>query len=233
MGNLSLSEWAFSLSGYVPRDGFANVGNGAPPNANDVTAFVRLWLLEGIPFCFVDHPVVYEKIRESVAGSLLIEANDVSMVGSAKLGFSLSPRKFLREFSPGISDLDLFCVAPKAYANLLKEYDDGVALWQGGAIAPSPGKEKYLRDNLDAVRTSRRRGYIDTNKVPVFRPTYVPKLTLKCEVILKRIHSALAQAEYVPSFGVQPSLRVYETWDAAVRQNVRSLQAALSDSRSA
>lgn len=103
----------------LPSGAFECLPDPAPEDG-DLEKFVRLWLTEGVPFAFKDRPIVYEALREWVAALLDIFPKDVSMVGSARIGFSLAPQKQLREFTVGSSDLDLFVVSAPLFGRLSK-----------------------------------------------------------------------------------------------------------------
>ena len=86
--------------------------------------------MEGIPYCCKNIPLLYEVAREYLAYHLDVDSNEIGMIGSARLGFSLAPDKPLANFQPGISDVDLFVVSEKLWLSLVSEYNEGVQLWQ-------------------------------------------------------------------------------------------------------
>lgn len=228
MPNFGPSQWGKEFRGHYPEEAFRSLPGMGQKTDDDIRRFVRLWMTEGIPFCFIGHPMVYENVRQYVADFLGIDPGNVSMVGSGRIGFSLSPRKFLRPFTPSASDLDLFVVSDRLFATLCAEYDVGFHIWKSGTAKPSAGQLRFLSDNEADVARGKLRGFIDSNKVPVLRPQYIPRLTLRCDVMLKRILKQLGTLDFVPAFRPKASLRVYRTWDAAIAQNVRSIELAIS-----
>jgi hypothetical protein len=66
---------------------------------------VRLWLTEGIPFAFRGRPIAYEEVRTWLGARLVVCPKEITIVGSARIGFSLAGRQFGRPFNSE-SDLD-------------------------------------------------------------------------------------------------------------------------------
>jgi len=60
-------------------------------------------------------PQVYDQIKLFFADRLQISNSDVSIVGSAKLGFSLSPGENFRDFDTEKSDIDVVLVSSKLF----------------------------------------------------------------------------------------------------------------------
>jgi hypothetical protein len=84
----------------------------------DSRRFAALWLAEGVPFAFLDYPGAFQAAREVLAHDLKVSFRDVSLVGSARIGYSLNPEKFGNAFQPGVSDIDLFVVNEKLFDKL-------------------------------------------------------------------------------------------------------------------
>lgn len=78
----------------------------------DVVA--KVFLLEGVPYVFSSSPMKYLIFREQVANKFGIGYQDVCIVGSAKLGFSPSPKKFGRKFQEN-SDVDVVIISDKMF----------------------------------------------------------------------------------------------------------------------
>ena len=70
-------------------------------NKSTRTALAQLWLSEGIPYAFAGCPAVYEAMRSWLAIRLKVHAKQISMVGSGRLGTSLSPEKINNPFKEG------------------------------------------------------------------------------------------------------------------------------------
>jgi hypothetical protein len=66
-------------------------------------------ILEGLPFVFRDAPDSLTRLQDHLVGALGVEASDIRIIGSARIGFSLDPTNFPRPFGPS-SDLDIVIV---------------------------------------------------------------------------------------------------------------------------
>ena len=66
-------------------------------------------LIRGVPFVFRDRVEGYDKFVETLAGQFQTPKEDVSVIGSARLGFSINPDKFPAAFRPA-SDIDVVIV---------------------------------------------------------------------------------------------------------------------------
>jgi len=66
-------------------------------------------LITGLPFVFQAEEAAYEVFRNTLGDHLRTPPEDISIIGSARLGFSLSPEKFGAAFSSS-SDIDTVVV---------------------------------------------------------------------------------------------------------------------------
>ena len=74
----------------------------------------KVFLLEGTPFVFAKSPMRYMVFREQVADRFHVGYQDVCIVGSAKLGFSPSPKKFGKHFAEE-SDVDVVIISDELF----------------------------------------------------------------------------------------------------------------------
>ncbi|WOX11222.1 hypothetical protein [Streptomyces sp. N50] len=92
----------------------------------EVDYFVTARLFEGTPAVW-PHELSYIKWRHLVATELGVDPIAVQLVGSARLGYSMNPKKRYRKFHGG-SDLDIAVVSPelfeKAWAELREIIED-------------------------------------------------------------------------------------------------------------
>lgn len=70
----------------------------------------RRYLIGGVPHLFKDDPVKYISLRETIARSLDIGHHDVAIVGSARIGLTLSSQKGWSHFAMG-HDIDVAVVS--------------------------------------------------------------------------------------------------------------------------
>jgi|SRR5579863_1870301 len=86
--------------------------------AIDPLRMMRKWLLHGV--CFALTAAKYYDVKQAVADALEIHSTAVFMVGSGKLGFSISPQKRYRPFGDE-SDFDMAIVSEALYQSLWLE----------------------------------------------------------------------------------------------------------------
>lgn len=84
-------------------------------NSYSELEIVRKFICFGIPYVFKDNEENYYKLKVEVAKKFNIHPNEVLMVGSGKLGFSLAPGD--KRWQPfGIeSDIDIAIISNKAF----------------------------------------------------------------------------------------------------------------------
>ena len=70
---------------------------------------VRDTLFAGAPFIFEETPDDYQALRDHLSGALGVAVEQITVVGSAKMGFSLDPGTYGRAFSDE-SDVDVVIV---------------------------------------------------------------------------------------------------------------------------
>src|SRR5687767_5146445 len=75
-----------------------------------VEVLARRYLIGGVPHLFKDDPVKYISLRETIARSLDIGHHDVGIVGSARIGLTLSSQKGWSHFAMG-HDIDVAVVS--------------------------------------------------------------------------------------------------------------------------
>jgi len=83
----------------------------------------------------------YFALRSTIARKYDVHPNDVLVVGSAKLGFSIAPRKQYRPFCDE-SDVDVVIVSEGLFSTIwqrVHQYEDSGGYWEGG-----PAFKEYL-----------------------------------------------------------------------------------------
>lgn len=133
---------------------------------SDRVAIARQWLSEGVPFAFEHCPAVFESLRIWLALKLGVKAKEISLVGSARLGWSLDPEKLGSPFSPK-SDLDLFVVSQKLFLLITEDFCRWNSDYVNGRISPTTNKEKvYWPDNSKRGPGLISRGFMDAKLIP-------------------------------------------------------------------
>lgn len=177
-------------------------------------AIVRQWLTEGVPFIFRSKPGLYEEIRDWIAMRLDINAKEISLVGSARLGESLAPKKLGNPLGIN-SDLDLFTVSSKLFDAVRQEANNWIDDFRDGRCVPRDRKqESNWPANVITNERNIRRGFLDTQKIPSM-PNYpnVKNVNNTSAQLVRR----LEQTDGVINIK-KASMRCYRDWDACTRQ---------------
>jgi hypothetical protein len=94
----------------VTPNEFASVVATAPVLAD----VVRGTLFGGLPYVFANSPGDWSRLRGSLSARLGCPEEQIVVVGSAKMGFSLAPRKYGRAFRAD-SDIDVIVIHESLY----------------------------------------------------------------------------------------------------------------------
>lgn len=95
----------------------------AYPTASEFARLLQVtqldWILEnhvltGLPYHFCDNPELYEEMVSVLAHDLNVDEEDIRVVGSARIGFSLAPPRFGQPFD-AFSDIDVIVVSPALF----------------------------------------------------------------------------------------------------------------------
>ncbi len=185
-------------------------------------ALSRLWLSEGIPFAFKTKPGIYEALRIWLARRINVQAKQITVVGSGRQGYSLSPDASVgRPFGPQ-SDLDMTVISSSLFQRLKEAFLRWEQDYTHGFVHPRHEREKALWDeNRRFCPPGLDRGFIDPHKIPTW--SRYPEAQEVMDA-LWRVHEKLKVTSDAP--GVRKvSMRVYRDWDAFVRQMAINLEA--------
>jgi hypothetical protein len=180
----------------------------------EVRHFLELWVAEGIPFAFQLRPLLFQAARDFLAARLQVSAREITIIGSSRIGYSMSPTEdFGRAFHPR-SDLDFTAISSALFERVAADARAWVSEYQGGIAQPTEAERRWWEDNARRLPTNLARGFVDTHYVPN-RPRYVwpSKVAQALWVLaekLKRTDGA--------QWGRRQSLRVYRDWDTFMRQ---------------
>lgn len=72
------------------------------------------YVFQGEPYVFRDSPEKLDTVRDHIRANFKVTPRDIIVVGSAKMGFSLNPDNFPRQFSES-SDIDIVVVDRKLF----------------------------------------------------------------------------------------------------------------------
>lgn len=204
-----------------PKD-FAKGVQVASPGVRE--GILRGIITEGIPFAFRDRPTLYEEIRDFLARRLDLLPKNITLVGSARLGYSLSPSAYGRPFNAG-SDLDFSAISEMLFLRVVDAFHQWETDLATGREGLTDARERrFWKDNLDRVPGNIRRGFIDPYKVPL---RY--KVVQDVEQALWLLREKLTRTP--PTLTIKrASLRVYRSWEAYARQQELNLTQLLKGS---
>jgi hypothetical protein len=136
-------------------------------NRRSRESFVRQWLTEGEPFAFRDCPAIFEELRGWLGSRLDINPKQITLLGSARIGYSLAPTpKYGTPFSSE-SDLDLAIVSSTWFLQITDEFRAFESDYSSNSIAPRNENERACWDaNIGFGRRNLRAGFFDVNKIP-------------------------------------------------------------------
>ena len=99
------------------------MGGNMYPNKDEFAAILRVqpldsvldtYLFEGLPYSFAEQPRLHQRMIRSLSRGLNVPQQDICIVGSARLGFSLAPDRYGEPFSD-LSDLDVVIVSTELF----------------------------------------------------------------------------------------------------------------------
>lgn len=216
-----LSAWIVGLKPSVKSDVLSpEVARLA--SDRDIEFFVRLWLTEGIPHAFNELPAYFEAIRQEIASSLSIDPKEVSLTGSARIGFSLNPKKYLRPYDPEISDLDIFIVSENLFNRLKNDFDD-FKNEVSNVTGEIPKSKRFWKENVQNTSNNISRGFIDTWKIPNYSRFPTNFLVGRTISSIEKMTKHIKQMPRLNIDQYNCGLRVYCNWKSAVSQIKRNV----------
>nr|WP_320131704.1 hypothetical protein [uncultured Holophaga sp.] len=135
-------------------------------NDHMIQLLANLWISEGFPVAFQQAPYRYDQIRIWVAESLGVSSKEITVVGSARLGFSLSPVKYGKAFNSS-SDLDLAISNKMLFNKLKQEFTSFCDDIQNKNIIPRNRSETIIwPENALFISRNLPKNFIDIDKIP-------------------------------------------------------------------
>jgi len=175
----------------------------------------RLWLSEGIPYAFKNYPILYETIREWLASKIDIHPKEITLIGSARIGYCLArPSEFGKPFNAKL-DFDFSAISEKLFNQCVEAFRSWSEDYSKKVVSPKNRKENFFWDrNLEIVPKNIDRGFIDTHKIPL-RDMY--PIAQKIRQAMWILQEKLKQTANAP-IASKMSIRVYMDWHAFIRQ---------------
>ena len=198
-------------SPYPERDIFFKVLNNSSRIGREVLA--SLLLTEGVPRAFAKCPSVYEFIRRWLSAQMGIHVKQITLLGSARMGYSLSPYKFGKKFSSN-SDLDLSIISECIFNILQKEADRFIHDYKNMNIIPNTDRKRlFWEENVKFLERNLPYGFIDVNKVPYIKERYP-----YCQYLgnlMWRLKEKINVTPNAPNIK-KVSLRIYNKWSSLI-----------------
>lgn len=126
-------------------------------NEIDTEILIEKYLLNGNTYIFRDNENNYFKLKKIISDKFQVSTTNVFMVGSAKLGFSISPKKLWKPLNDE-SDIDMAIISDKLYDIFWKQLLE----FNINLIARTDRDDKLYRDFLEYFF----KGWIRPDKFP-------------------------------------------------------------------
>ena len=177
--------------------------------------FVRLWLAEGVPYAFRNCPAIFEVIRGWLGKRLDVHPKEITLIGSARIGYSLAGgSEFGREFNKS-SDLDFSIISPSLFDRLVRASDLFLKDYENGYIRPKNNHQKQLwEENFKFAERNIRKGFLDSKKIPNYKRYSAAQIINDSMWRLKKNLEITSEAPKVRD----ASVRVYRDWKSFVNQ---------------
>jgi len=189
-----------------------------------------LWLTEGIPYCFRLRPGLYESFRRWLAWRLNIQPKEITLIGSGRQGFCLSPGKEIGRLFAEHSDLDFTVVSSSLFFLLTSTFERWSKDYSAAIVTPRTERERFFWEaNLASVPRGIKRGLVDPHKIPTW--SRYPE----SQKIAQITYEAMGKLRVTPSAPNirKVSVRVYRDWGCFIQQlatNLRALAHSLNTS---
>ena len=199
-----------------------DVLEAASAGQREKAILARLWVSEGIPFAFERCPGLYEEVRNTLAKRLEVDAKQISMVGSGRIGYSLAPTKWGEPYEAVESDLDFFAVSEGLFDRLREDFERWRGDYDRGEVEPTSARERFFWNvNREETPERIRRGFIDSIRVPN-RVRYT--VFSGMNGCLAAVRAELHKADEGPKPQGRLTLRCYKDWSSYERQTTISLK---------
>ncbi|MPY69602.1 MAG: hypothetical protein GEU92_05910 [Alphaproteobacteria bacterium] len=190
---------------------------------------VRLWISEGVPFAFQKCPAIFESIRGWLGARLDVHPKEITLIGSARIGYSLASVAFGKPFGEH-SDLDFSVISPAFFARLENTFRDFSDDYKSGQVFPRNNREKrFWDDHIIYGPRNINKGFLDSKRIPnLDRYPVAKNVSQSMWALEKRIRDT----PEIPNVRTM-SARVYRDWQCFVDQASLNLKLALSELKKA
>ena len=192
-------------------------------NSTERLGIIRLWITEGIPYAFKEHPLLYEEIREFIANGINVHTKDITIVGSARIGYSLSKHEWGRPFNSN-SDFDFTIVSNDLYKAIVGDFQRWVKDIELKRTLPKDVTEMSVwLSNINYLDKKIPTGFIQVKFIPYLKNYTTVK---KCYDTIWLLKKKLDVTQTAPRVS-DASIRVYSSWKACIHQLQINIKSAL------
>ena len=178
-------------------------------------AIARLWLSEGIPYAFRELPALYEVVRSWLGENLNIHPKEISIIGSARTGQSIAPKKLGKCFGPH-SDMDFFVVSSDLFNRMKADFEQWKIDIDDGIEIPENHRQKDLwEENLKVTPKNISREFINSWMIPS-REKY--STIQNINDLMWRLKEKLDVTPKAPRIK-KASIRCYRNWNSYIKQS--------------
>jgi hypothetical protein len=195
---------------------------GATRYGREIVA--RLWLSEGPPSAFQQCPAIYEDLRGWLSARLGIHPKEITLVGSARIGYSMVPTEFGKPFGEQ-SDLDLAFISAQLFERLTSDFRLFSEDYRAGAVKPRSDNERTLwESNLEFGERNIPKGFFDAWKIPNFdRYSVTRQVNQAMWKLIKKLEITAAAPKVH-----RASTRVFRDWRSFVNRMTVNLSVAVA-----
>lgn len=191
-------------------------------NRNERAEIVRLYFTEGIPYAFINNPVLFEKIRVWLGKHIEVNPKTISLTGSGRIGYTLNPNKEQGKKFSNSSDLDFIIVDKELFIKLGNELSDFARIFKSKPDSFIE-KHQYLINNILEIERNIPRGFIDHWKIANWQAL---KATNNLYSLLKHLLERMKITKDSPT-PVKATVRIYKDWDSCIDRISFNLNSAL------
>ena len=215
-----MAGWNDHVTECYPK---ASIFDHKPIEPPELSRFVQIIMTEGVPYACSKFPLAFEFAREKAAARLGLQSKQISVTGSARIGYSLKPETFGRPFDENTSDIDLFAVDQDLFERVVLDFRKFVVSWEDGSIAPEEGERKFWLSSKERDPINIREGFLDIHHIPLKRGfETADKVSYAALVFDKNLESQVGRR-----IGSKIRIRIYRDWLSAINRIKYNIKSAL------
>jgi len=218
----SFSEKGEFLSSFYPD---ANVLKSIYRKLSEQDRFgiLHSFITEGIPYIYKENPLAYEAIRSFIAQRLQLNPKQVVLIGSGRVGYSLSRKEWGKPFDSS-SDLDFALISQPLFQALVKNLNSWIDDLKSRRLNPSLEEMQNWLSNIDVLKNSLDRGFLQSSLFP-YTDNYLTAKKLQSTMWL--LKKRISATNNVPQIA-KSSIRVYFDWSHCLKQLYITFNHAIS-----